>query len=39
MTVAMVSTPPVDRAAIDKARLRERISIRKLDFYYGNSRA
>jgi phosphate transport system ATP-binding protein len=39
MTVAMVSAPPVDRATIDKAQLRERISIRKLDFYYGNSRA
>ena len=39
MNVAMVSTPQVDRKATDKAGLRERISIRKLDFYYGDSRA
>jgi phosphate transport system ATP-binding protein len=39
MNVAMVSAPQVDRAATDKAGMRERISIRKLDFYYGDSRA
>jgi phosphate transport system ATP-binding protein len=39
MNVAMVSTPQVDREATDRAGLRERISIRKLDFYYGDSRA
>jgi phosphate transport system ATP-binding protein len=39
MNVAMVSAPQVDRVAGDKAQLRERISIRKLDFYYGDGRA
>ena len=39
MNVAMVSAPQVDRVASDKAGLRERISIRKLDFYYGDGRA
>jgi phosphate transport system ATP-binding protein len=39
MNVAMVSAPQVDRVATDKAGLRERISIRKLDFYYADSRA
>ena len=39
MNVAMVSAPQVDRVASDKAKLRERISIRKLDFYYGDGRA
>ena len=39
MNVAMVSAPQVDRVATDKAGLRERISIRGLDFYYGDSRA
>ena len=39
MTVAMVSAPHIDRVASDKAQLRERISIRELDFYYGDSRA
>jgi phosphate transport system ATP-binding protein len=39
MNVAMVSAPQVDGVASDKAQRRERISIRKLDFYYGNSRA
>jgi phosphate transport system ATP-binding protein len=39
MNVAMVSAPQVDRLATDKAGLRERISIHKLDFYYGDGRA
>jgi phosphate transport system ATP-binding protein len=39
MNVAMVSAPQVDRVATDKAGMRERISIRKLDFYYGDARA
>jgi phosphate transport system ATP-binding protein len=39
MNVAMVSAPQVDRGPKDKAQLGERISIRKLDFYYGESRA
>jgi phosphate transport system ATP-binding protein len=39
MNAAMVSAPQVDRVAGDKAQLRERISIRKLDFYYGDGRA
>jgi phosphate transport system ATP-binding protein len=39
MSVAMVSAPQVDRVASDKAQRRERISIRKLDFYYGDGRA
>jgi len=37
--VAMVSAPQVDRVATEKAGMRERISIRKLDFYYGDARA
>jgi phosphate transport system ATP-binding protein len=39
MNVAMVSAPQVDRGPKDKAQLGERISIRTLDFYYGESRA
>jgi phosphate transport system ATP-binding protein len=39
MNVAMVSAPQVDRSSTDKAQLRERIEIRRLDFYYGDSRA
>jgi phosphate transport system ATP-binding protein len=39
MNVAMVSAPQVERVATDKAGMRERISIRKLDFYYGDARA
>jgi len=39
MNIAMVSAPQVDRVAADKAQLSERIAIRKLDFYYGDSRA
>ena len=39
MTVAMVSTPQVARAATDRSALKERISIRKLDFYYGEGHA
>jgi len=39
MTVAMVSTPQVARAAADRSALNERISIRKLDFYYGAGHA
>jgi phosphate transport system ATP-binding protein len=39
MNVAMVNAPQVDRVAADRAGLRERISIRKLDFYYGDGRA
>src|SRR6476619_433282 len=35
----MVSAPQVDQVATEKAGLRERISIRKLDFYYGDGRA
>jgi phosphate transport system ATP-binding protein len=38
MNVAMVNTPQV-RIAADPSRLNERISIRKLDFYYGEARA
>ncbi len=39
MNVAMVNTPQVNRIAADASGLSERISIRKLDFYYGDSRA
>src|SRR5262245_35231195 len=39
MNAPMVSAPQVGRGPADKAQLRERISIRKLDFYYGASRA
>ena len=39
MNVALKSTPQVDRSPVNKAHLRERICIRKLDFYYGDSRA
>src|SRR5262245_14630968 len=39
MTVAMVGTPQVEHAAPDRSALRERISIRRLDFYYGQAQA
>jgi phosphate transport system ATP-binding protein len=39
MNVAMVNTPQVNRIAADLSGPSERISIRKLDFYYGDSRA
>jgi phosphate transport system ATP-binding protein len=39
MNVAMVNTPQVNRVAADPTRLSERITIRKLDFYYGDGRA
>jgi phosphate transport system ATP-binding protein len=39
MNIAMVSATQADRLAADKAQLSERIAIRKLDFYYGDSRA
>jgi phosphate transport system ATP-binding protein len=39
MNLAMVSAPQIDRAATDRSALRERISIRKLDFYYGEGHA
>jgi phosphate transport system ATP-binding protein len=39
MNVAMPSAPQVDRGPAEKAQLRERIAIRELDFYYGDSRA
>jgi phosphate transport system ATP-binding protein len=39
MNVAMVNAPQVDRVATDRAGLSERISIRKLDFYYGEGHA
>jgi phosphate transport system ATP-binding protein len=39
MNLAMVSAPQIDRAAADRSALRERISIRKLDFYYGEGQA
>ncbi|HEU0062092.1 MAG TPA: phosphate ABC transporter ATP-binding protein PstB [Hyphomicrobiaceae bacterium] len=35
----MVNAPQVDRVATDRAGLSERISIRKLDFYYGEGHA
>jgi phosphate transport system ATP-binding protein len=39
MNVAMVSPPEVAHSAMETAGLRERVSIRKLDFFYGDSRA
>jgi phosphate transport system ATP-binding protein len=39
MNVAIVSAPEVGHKSVDTAGLRERVSIRKLDFYYGDSRA
>jgi phosphate transport system ATP-binding protein len=39
MNLAMVSAPQIDRAATDRSALRERILIRKLDFYYGEGHA
>jgi phosphate transport system ATP-binding protein len=39
MNLAMVSAAQIDRAATDRSALRERISIRKLDFYYGEGHA
>jgi phosphate transport system ATP-binding protein len=39
MNVAMVNTPQVNRISADPYGLKERISIRKLDFYYGEGRA
>jgi len=39
MNVAMVNTPHVGRASAPQSQLRDRISIRKLNFYYGASHA
>ena len=39
MNVATVTTPAVTRAPIDATGLEERISIRGLNFYYGDNRA
>jgi len=39
MNVAMVNTPHVGRASASQSHLRDRISIRKLNFYYGASHA
>jgi phosphate transport system ATP-binding protein len=39
MTVATLNAPEVAHAATDTADLRERVSVRKLDFFYGDSRA
>jgi phosphate transport system ATP-binding protein len=39
MNVASVAVPTVARAPIDTAELAEKISIRKLDFYYGEAKA
>ena len=39
MNLAMASAPQIDRTATDRSALRERISIRKLDFYYGEGHA
>ena len=39
MNVASVATPAAARAAIDGADLVEKISVRNLDFFYGDSRA
>jgi phosphate transport system ATP-binding protein len=39
MNVASVATPAAARAAVDGADLVEKISVRNLDFFYGDSRA
>ena len=39
MTVATLNAPQVAHAATDTADLRERVSIRNLDFFYGDNRA
>jgi len=39
MTVATLNAPQVAHAATDAADLRERVSIRNLDFFYGDNRA
>jgi phosphate transport system ATP-binding protein len=39
MNVAMVSAPQVEHRAEDRPGQQERLSIRKLDFYYGDTRA
>jgi phosphate transport system ATP-binding protein len=39
MNVATVNSPQVSRSVADPSGLNERISIRKLDFYYGEARA
>ena len=39
MTVATLNAPEVAHAATDTADLRERVSIRNLDFFYGDNRA
>ena len=39
MTVATLNAPEVAHAATDTADLAERVSVRKLDFFYGDSRA
>jgi phosphate transport system ATP-binding protein len=39
MNVASVSTPTVTRAAVDTSGLQEKIVVKSLNFYYGESRA
>jgi phosphate transport system ATP-binding protein len=39
MNVAAMTTPSVSRAAVDTAGLPERISIRDVDFFYGDAQA
>ena len=39
MNVASVAVPSVTHAAIDRAGLAEKITIRDLNFFYGDSRA
>lgn len=39
MNVAQVTTPTVTHAPVDRATLRDKVSLRGLNFYYGDSRA
>ena len=39
MSVTSVSVPTVNNAAIDQATLKDKVAIRNLDFYYGQSKA
>ena len=39
MNVASVAVPTVTHAAVDPATLRDKVSIKSLDFFYGDSRA
>ena len=39
MTVAQVAVPTVTQAPADQSGLRDKVTIRNLDFYYGDSRA